>query len=526
MVLRTQRQRSEKIITVTTREAGWRAASGVLARCAAGVISMSALMSSSALAQEPTAPAPSAPATSTPAPAAAAPTAPATTSALPTLAFEKYTLDNGLEVIIHEDHRQPQVTVDVWYHVGAFEEEKGKTGFAHLFEHLMFQGSAHVPPEMHFRVLEEAGSAVINGTTDYDRTNYFESVPKHEVELALWLEADRMGWLMESMTQAKLDEQRGVVKNERRQTTEGQPWGLAQEKLWQAIIPAYHPYHGAVIGSQADLDAATLDDVRRFYDRYYAPSNATLCIAGDITPAEAKKLVDKYFRSLPTWPKPDKPSVQAPTLSSVIRVTHDETVGVLPWVEIVWLVPGRGQADELELEVLAHVLGDGISSKLQEALLVQNEMAQSVSVEVEKMSNVSAFRIGAVVRPGVDPEEVLNTIQSQLDYLQEIPIQPDEVARARKRIETEEIFSLETGFVRAEVLQDHNHYDRDPGAFTTRLQKLRAVTDTSVMAALGKHLVKDRRAILVAAPKAATTPAAEPAAPAAAVPAPAASEKK
>ena len=492
--------------------------------CAVGFISISALSSTSAVAQEPTAPVPTSPVTTTPAPAAAAPTALAEVP-LPTLAFEKYSLDNGLEVIIHEDHRQPQVTVDVWYHVGAFEEAAGKTGFAHLFEHLMFQGSAHVPAEMHFRFLEEAGAAVINGSTDYDRTNYFESVPKHEVELALWLEADRMGWLMEPMTQARLDEQRGVVKNERRQTTEGQPWGLAQEKLWQAIIPEYHPYHGAVIGSQADLDAATLEDVRRFYDRYYAPSNATLCIAGDITTADARKLVDKYFRSLPTWPKPDKPSVQAPTISSVIRVTHDETVGVLPWVEIVWLVPGRGQADELELEVLAHVLGDGISSKLQEALLVQNEMAQSVSVELEKMSNVSAFRIGAVVRPGVDPEEVLNTIQSQLDYLQEIPIQPDEVARARKRIETEEVFSLETGFVRAEVLQDHNHYDRDPGAFTTRLRKLRAVSDTSVMAALGKHLVKERRAILVAAPTAATPPPAEAAA-ALAAPAPVASEKK
>lgn len=449
-------------------------------------------------------------------PTAAAPTAPAE-PALPTLAFEKYTLDNGLEVIIHEDHRQPQVAVDVWYHVGAFEEERGRTGFAHLFEHLMFQGSTHVPPEAHFRLLEEAGSALLNGTTDYDRTNYYEVVPRHEVELALWLEADRMGWL--SMNQATLDEQRGVVKNERRQTTEAQPYGLAREKLWQAVVPGYHPYHGAVIGSQADLDAATLDDVRRFYDRYYAPSNATLCIAGDITVADARKLVDKYFRTLPQWPKPEKPQVSAPTISSTIRINHDETVGVLPWVEMLWLVPGRGQPDEIELEVLAHVLGDGISSKLQEALLVNNELAQAVEVELETMANVSAFRIGAVVRPGVDPEEVLNTIQAQLDYLKEIPIQPDEVARARRRLETEQVFALETGLVRAEVLQEHNHYERDPGAFTARLQKLRGVTDTSVMAALGRHLVKERRAILVAAPKAVVEDAAAPATPAAVAPA-------
>ena len=468
-----------------------------LKRCCVASV-FTALTASSSFAQ---APATTTPATVPPSEA----TAPAE-AALPTLAFEKYKLDNGLEVIIHEDHRQPQVTVDVWYHVGAFQEEQGRTGFAHLFEHLMFQGSAHVPGDGHFRYLEEAGSAILNGTTNYDRTNYFESVPRHEVELALWLEADRMGWLMESMTQEKLDEQRGVVKNERRQSTEGQPYGLAQEKFWQAVVPAHHPYHGLVIGSQADLDAASLDDVRRFFDRYYAPSNATLAIAGDITTADAKKLVDKYFRSLPTWPKPELPQIAAPTIAGTIRIDHDETVGVLPYVELLWLVPARGQADEIDLEVLAYVLGDGISSKLQEALMVQNEQAQSVNVELETMANFSAFRIAAVVRPGVDPEEVINTIQAQLDYLKEIPIQPEEVARARRRLETEQIFSLETGFVRAEVLQEHNHFEGDPGAFPTRLQKLRAVTDTSVMAAMEKHLVKERRAVLVAAPQPAAAP--------------------
>jgi zinc protease len=457
-------------------------------------------LSTSALAQEAAAPATAEPA----APAVAPP---------PSLAFEKFTLDNGLEVIIHEDHRQPHVTVDVWYHVGAFEEDKGRTGFAHLFEHLMFQGSTHVPAEAHFRLLEEAGASVINGTTDFDRTNYFETVPRHELELALWLEADRMGWLMEPMTQARLDEQRGVVKNERRQTTEGQPWGLAEEKLWQAVIPAYHPYHGLVIGSQADLDAATLDDVRRFYGRYYAPSNATLCIAGDVTVADAKKLVDKYFRTLPTWPKPEKPRISPPTLWSEVRVTHGETVGSLPRVELLWLVPGRGQPGELDLEVLAYILGDGISSKLQEALLVQNELAQSVDVGLETAANFSAFRIAAVVRPGVDPEEVLNTIQAQLDYLKEIPVQPDEVKRAQRRIETEAVFALETGSVRAEVLQSHNHYDGDPAAFTKRLLQLRGVTDTSVMAALARYLPREHRAVLVAKPKAAAPSAAAAAAP-------------
>ena len=428
------------------------------------------------------------------------------------LPFEKYTLDNGLEVILHEDHRQPTVTVNVWYHVGAFAEQRGKTGFAHLFEHLMFQGSAHVDGDKHFKYLEEAGAAIVNGTTDFDRTNYFETVPKNELELALWLEADRMAWLMPTMTQAKLDEQRGVVKNERRQTTEGVPYGLAEEKLWQAVFPVDHPYHGSVIGSMDDLDAASLGDVRRFYDDHYAPSNATLCIAGDIAPADAKKLVDKYFRSLPSWPKPKARSVPAPSIASEIRIDHAETVGAVPLVEVLWLTPARGQPDQRELDVLARVLGDGIASKLQDALLVQSELAQEVSVSQMAMANVSAFTIRVVVRPGVAPDDVLNTIQAQLDYLGDVPVSPEEVARALNRIETERTFALQMGFVRADVLQDGNHFDGDPGAFVAELAKYRTITADAVMAAMKKHLSKEHRAILVAVPAAAgASPSAAPA---------------
>jgi predicted Zn-dependent peptidase len=423
------------------------------------------------------------------------------------LAFQKYTLDNGLEVILHEDHRQPTVTVNVWYRVGAFAEERGKTGFAHLFEHLMFQGSAHVEGDKHFKLLEEAGAAPINGTTSFDRTNYFETVPKNELELALWLEADRMGWLMSSMTQAKLDEQRGVVKNERRQSTEGVPYGLAEEKLWQAVFPAEHPYHGAVIGSMADLDRASLDDVRRFYDDHYAPSNATVCIAGDIDPDAAKKLVDKYFRSLPSWPKPKARSVTPPAIAQELRIDHVETVGAVPLVELLWLTPGRGLPDQRELDVLARVLGDGIASKLQDALMVQSELAQEVSVSQMSMANVSAFTIRVVVRPGMAPDDVLNTIQAQLDYLGDVPVAPEEVTRVVNRIETERTFALQMGFVRADVLQEGNFFDGDPGAFGAELAKYRAITADGVMAAMKKHLTKEHRALLVAVPGAAAAPA-------------------
>jgi predicted Zn-dependent peptidase len=427
-------------------------------------------------------------------------------SSVPTLAFEKYTLDNGLEVILHEDHRSPYVTVNVWYHVGAFEEERGKTGFAHLFEHLMFQGSSHVEGDSHFKLLEEAGALPINGTTDFDRTNYFETLPKNELELGLWLEADRMGWLMEPMTQAKLDEQRGVVKNERRQTTEAIPYGLAEERVWQAIFPPDHPYWGSVIGSMQDLDRATLKDVAAFYDTWYAPSNATLCIVGDFDPAATKALIDKYFKSLPKWPKPKKRTVTPPTLTKVVRVDHDETVGVVPLVEILWLTPGINQAGDKELNVLASVLGDGIASKLQEALLVQTEQAQEVSVTQNSNANVSVFSIRAVVRPGVAPEDVLNTIQAQLAFLNDIPVQPEEVARAVNRIETALVFSLEMGFARADVLQHHNQFDGDPGAFQKELEDYRAITADSVMAAFKTWLPKDRRAVLIARPKGTAPP--------------------
>lgn len=477
---------------------------------AAGIFALSAV---SAAAAETPAATPATPATPAATPATPATPAVATPPPAPTLSlpFEKYTLDNGLEVILHEDHRSPYVTVNVWYHVGAFEEEPGKTGFAHLFEHLMFQGSTHVEGDKHFRLLEEAGAIPVNGTTDFDRTNYFESLPKNELELGLWLEADRMGWLMEPMSQAKLDEQRGVVKNERRQTTEATPYGIAEEKLWQAIFPSSHPYYGSIIGSMADLDRASLKDVTRFYDTWYAPSNATLCLAGDFDPATVKGLVDKYFKSLPKWPKPAKRVVPAPTLNSEVRIDHEETVGVVPYVDITWLTPAINQPGDKDLSVLAAILGDGIASKLQEALMVQTEQAQEVSVSQQSLANVGVFSISAVVRPGVAPEDVINTIQSQLDYLNDVPVTAEEVTRAVNQIETSMTFSLEMGFVRADVLQNYNHFNGDPGGLQKELDEYRAVTADSVMAAQKKWLPKDRRAILIARPAGTAVPAVPPA---------------
>jgi predicted Zn-dependent peptidase len=205
--------------------------------------------------------------------------------------YEKYELDNGLEVILHQDGKTGSVAVSLWAHVGGLNEKEGRSGFAHLFEHLMFQGTPHVGDDMHFKYLQQAGGKSINGTTSFDRTNYFEVVPANELELALWLESDRLGWLMEGVTQAKLDEQREVVKNERLQRTENRPYGLGQEKLWQAMFPPSHPYYGKVIGSMADLDAASMDDVKDFFGRFYAPSNMTLALAGNFEVGPTKVLI-------------------------------------------------------------------------------------------------------------------------------------------------------------------------------------------------------------------------------------------
>src|SRR5690242_1391598 len=219
-------------------------------------------------------------------------------SDVPDIAFEKYVLPNGLEVILSEDHRLPLVAVNLWYHVGPANEEPGRTGFAHLFEHMMFQGSKHVPGDLHFKTVEAAGGTDLNGTTDFDRTNYFETMPADRLETALWLESDRMGYLLDDLDQSKLSNQQDVVRNERRQSIENQPYGIVEEELYHRLFPKGHPYYASVIGSHADIQAAKLEDVKNFFKQFYTPNNASLVIVGDIDKAATKSLVEKYFGSL------------------------------------------------------------------------------------------------------------------------------------------------------------------------------------------------------------------------------------
>src|SRR5215471_10313794 len=235
---------------------------------------------------------------------------------VPQLKFEKYKLQNGLVVILSEDHRLPMVAVNLWYHVGPAYETPGKTGFAHLFEHMMFEGSRHVPGNAHFHLLEAAGASDINGTTDFDRTNYFETLPANQLELALWLESDRMGYLLGTLDREKLANQRDVVRNERRQSMENQPYGVVEEGLFHELFPPTHPYYADVIGSHRDIEDARLNDEREFFRQYYSPNNASLAITGDIDPEHARQLVEKYFASIPSGPPVPKIQVKPPEITS------------------------------------------------------------------------------------------------------------------------------------------------------------------------------------------------------------------
>ncbi|HLY97228.1 MAG TPA: pitrilysin family protein, partial [Sideroxyarcus sp.] len=320
---------------------------------------------------------------------AAAQTVPAKPFEFPTIKYEKYKLANGLEVILSEDHRLPLVAVNVWYHVGPANERPGRTGFAHLFEHMMFQGSKHVQANQHFKLLEAAGATTINGTTDFDRTNYFETVPANQLELALWLESDRMGFMLDNLTARNLANQRDVVRNERRQG-EAAPYNMPEEELYHAVYPKGHPYYGVVIGSHADIEAAELKDVREFHELYYKPNNATVAIVGDFDPKTIKGLVEKYFGPIPGGPPVPKITATTPAIAAERRLTVTDEVE-LPRVYMAWLTPRIFDKGDADADLLARILGGGKSSRLYKKLVYEKQIAQDATVENQSLMLGSAF---------------------------------------------------------------------------------------------------------------------------------------
>ncbi len=295
----------------------------------------------------------------------------------PEIKYERYKLANGLEVLLHEDHKLPIVAVDIWYHVGPVKERAGRTGFAHLFEHMMFEGSKHVGEKAHFKYLESAGATDINGTTSFDRTNYFETVPANQLELALWLESDRMGFLLDTLDRAKLTNQRDVVRNEKRQG-EGRPYGIVDEEVYHQLFPKTHPYYADVIGSHADVEAARLNDVREFFTQYYAPNNATMAIAGDYDPATIKELLEKYFGPIPAGSSVPLSPVVTPPITAERRKVVTDTVQ-LPKVILAWLSPPAFAPGDADLDLAAEILGQGKSSRMYRELVYKQQIAQSVN---------------------------------------------------------------------------------------------------------------------------------------------------
>jgi len=426
----------------------------------------------------------------------------ASTENIPRLPFEKYTLANGLEVILSQNARLPMVSVNLWYHVGPVNEEPGRTGFAHLFEHMMFQSSKHVPEDSHIRLLEAAGASDLNGTTSHDRTNYFETVPSNQLELALWLESDRMGYLLEKVDQAALSNQQDVVRNERRQRVENRPYGRAEEALIQTLFPKGHPYYGDVIGSHADIQAVKLDDVNRFFRQYYAPNNASLAIVGDFDPAQTKALIEKYFGTLKRGPAVPSVETETPSITAERRRVVTERVE-LPRVYMAWFSPQIFKPGDAEADIAASILGSGRSSRLYRTLVYEKQIAQDVSAYQQSLVLGSIFQIEATARPGHTVEELEQAIDEELAALKMQAPALREVERSRNTIETYMIGGLERlgGFGGvSDRLNSYNHYLGTPDYFDQDIQRYRAVTPASVQAFAREHLTQSGRVVLHVVP--------------------------
>ncbi len=421
---------------------------------------------------------------------------------VPALRYEKYQLKNGLEVILLEDHRLPLVAVNIWYHVGPANERPGLTGFAHLFEHMMFEGSKHVGEKGHFLYLEAAGASSINGTTDFDRTNYFETLPSNQLELALWLESDRMGFLLDKLDDRKLENQRDVVRNERRQSVESMPYGLVQEELFHQLFPEDHPYYASVIGSHADIEAARLSDVRSFFQLYYAPNNASLAIVGDIDPDKTREFVNRYFEPIPAGNPVPRLMVETPPITSEKRIVVEDNVE-LPRVYMAWITDKILTQTDAECDLVAKILGGGKSSRLYRNLVYEKQIAQDVVAHQYSLTLGSIFAIEATCKPGIKPERLEDVIRGELKDLQEQGPELDELERANNTIEAAIIRGLETlgGFGGvADRLNEYNHFLGDPGYLQKDLERYQSATLESLRTTAQNQLNRNAAVVVYGVP--------------------------
>ena len=418
----------------------------------------------------------------------------------PSLPFSKYTLSNGLDVIVHEDHHVPIVAVNVWYHVGSKNERPGRTGFAHLFEHLMFEGSEH-HNSGYFPPLQQAGG-VLNGSTNTDRTNYWEVVPTSALDLALWMESDRMGYLLPAVTQQRLETQRDVVLNERRQNYENRPYGYALMALTSALYPADHPYHWLTIGSSEDISAARLDDVHEFFRTYYHPGNASLSLAGDIDTARGFELAERYFGDLPAG-RALEPVQASAALDREQRLVLEDRVQ-MPRVYMAWHSPAMFSEHDAELDLLADLLANGKTSRLYGTLVYEERLALDVSAFQSSRELGSFFLLAATAGPGKSLTDIAAAIDVELARVAEEGPSDAEMERARAQTEAHFMYRIQTvgGFGgKSDQLNAYNTFRRDPAFFATDLARYRNATAAGVRDAARAYLRCDQRVMLSVVPR-------------------------
>jgi zinc protease len=393
--------------------------------------------------------------------------------------YTRHTLANGLPVIIHEDHDCPIVALNVWYHVGSKNERPGRTGFAHLFEHLMFEGSEHYD-KGYFHPLQEAG-ALLNGSTNADRTNYWEVVPTGAFELALWMESDRMGHLLPALTAAKFENQRDVVLNERRQNYENRPYGLATMVTVEALYPPDHPYHWLTIGSPDDLRASTLEEVRAFFERYYHPRNASLSIAGDVETAAALEMVDRYFGGIPPGAAVEPVQSDARLQAPVRRLLEDRVE--LPRLYLAWHSPAMFHPGDAELDLLADVLANGKTSRLYRALVYERRLATEVAAFQNSRELAGFFQVIATAAPGHTLEELERGVDAEIARLIADGVTTSELERSLAQAEAQFVYRLQTvgGFGgKSDQLNAYNVFVGEPGYFDRDLARYREATAGSL----------------------------------------------
>ena len=416
--------------------------------------------------------------------------------------YTQFTLPNGLRVILHEDHSVPMVTVNMWYHVGSARERTGRTGFAHLFEHLMFMGSGHVKPGEFDEWLESAGGDN-NGSTTNDRTNYWINVPANSLELALFLESDRMGYLLDTMTPKSVDAQRDVVKNERRQSVENRPYGTADVVLDEMLYPDGHPYHWPVIGYMDDLTAASYDDVVAFFKKYYAPSNASLVVAGDLESATARRLVEKWFGDVKAGAPLEPMTIPGIALSGVKKKTITDRVQ-LPRLYLAWPTPRQFEPGDAALDAVSAVLAGGKNSRLFKRLVYDMQIAQDVSAFQSSQALSSTFQIVATPRPGHTVAELQTVIDEELAKLQREAPAARELERSVNQVEASFYDRMERvgGFGgKADQLNAYYTGTGDPDWFNEDLARYRALSVGDVSAAAAQFLPLDKRVELIVEPE-------------------------